>query len=295
MYDYIFKARKNYRHCYNALKDRGLSESLITFLRSKDNKIFANEKPISTNMPIKRLDEIRINLQDDYSTNLPKSNIELQILYEDDNIIVINKPAGLSCIPCQAHYEDNLASAVCQYMKTKMQNFVYRVTGRLDKETSGIVVIAKNKLVAENIEIEKIYIAICKGNFPFKHLEINLPISTIIYNGINQRKRVVLSKEQKQELISSNTKFDEKSALTTVRRMRYSNDKTLIKLSLKTGRTHQIRVHMSTIGYPLVGDRLYSNQEKGRTLLHCYRAKISIPIYCFHKTIIAPAPNDFTL
>ena len=290
MKSYTFKSLKSYTKCYYALKDKGFSESLISFLRKKDGRITINSKPATTLSPVKRLDVIKINLQDETGTNIPSSNLDFDILFENDAILVINKPANLSCIPSKSNFQNNLANAVCNYLG---KNYVYRAIGRLDKETSGIVVIAKDRLTAENLCVEKTYYAICEGNFPFKEIEINLPISTISKDGINQRKRTVLSKEQKIELINNGYKIDEKPAKTIAKKIKSRKNKSLLKLTLETGRTHQIRVHLSTLGYPLIDDTLYGKGNGKRALLHCQRARIFLPLLNFKKTIIAPFPADF--
>lgn len=292
MKSYIFKSLKTYPKCYYALKDKGLSESLISFLRKKDGRILINSKPATTQTPVKRLDKIEIYLQDEIGSKLPFSNFNINILFENDAVLVIDKPANLSCIPSKSNFNNNLANAVCSYLG---QNYVYRAIGRLDKQTSGIVVVAKDRLTAENLTVEKTYYAICEGVFPFNEIEINLPISTISKDGINQRKRVVLDKKQKTDLLNSGYKIDEKPAKTIVKKIKTIKNKTLLKINLETGRTHQIRVHMSALGFPLVGDDLYGNGKGCRALLHCQKAKLDLPLLRFRKTITAPFPNDFLL
>lgn len=289
MKTFSFRARKSYDHCYKALKDKGLSETLIAFLRAKTGRILINSQPATTRSKVKRLDRIEIDLQDEKGSDLPASTQKLDILFENDALLVLNKPALTSCIPSRSHFSDNLANAVCAKMG---KNFVYRAVGRLDRETSGIVVIAKDRLVAENLRVQKTYAAICKGDFPFESIQINLPISTISKNGINERKRKVLSQEEKLSLEKQSFKIEEKPALTCVKKVKFSKGKTLLSVNIETGRTHQIRVHLSSLGFPLLGDSLYGNGGS-RALLHCQKAKITIPILNFQKTIKAPLPPDF--
>ncbi len=292
MKSFIFKSLKSYKKCYYALKDKGLSESLISFLRKEDSRILINSKPATTQSSVKRFDIIEISLQDEKGSDFPTSNFNLDILFENDDVLVINKPANLSCIPSKSNFSNNLANATLTYLG---ENFVFRAIGRLDKQTSGVVVIAKDRLTAENLIVEKTYYAICEGTFPFNEIEINLPISTISKNGINQRKRVVLDENQKKALLNAGFDIDEKTAKTFVKKIKSKNNKTLLKITLETGRTHQIRVHLSSLGFPLVGDDVYGNGNGSRALLHCQKAKICLPLLKFRKTITAPLPDDFSL
>lgn len=290
---YSFTADKNYKHLYMFLKDLQFSESLISFLRSKAGRILINEQTANTQSVLKKGDIVKLDVEDDASTDLPKSDLKLDILFENGDLIAINKPFGISCIPSRSHYKENLANSVCFYMKDT-KNFVYRILGRLDKDTSGVIIIAKNRLVAEQLKIEKTYIGLCAGHFPFENLEINLPISTISKNGVNQQKREFLTEKQKQKLLEEGFQIDEKPALTFVKKVKEYKTCTLLEFTLKTGRTHQIRLHMSAVGFPLLDDGLYgSSTTQARTKLHCKKAKLTLPIFQFTKTINTPIPTDF--
>lgn len=276
------------------LKDLNLSESLISFLRSKPGRIKINEKISNTQSPLQKNDLVKLDVEDDIFTDLPKSDLKLDILFENDDLIAINKPFGVSCTPSKSHYNENLANSVCFYMMKDTKNFVYRVLGRLDKDTSGVIIIAKNRLIAEQLKIEKTYIGLCEGHFPFDNLEINLPISTISKNGINEQKRRFLTKDQKQKLLKDGFKIEEKPALTFVKKIKEYKTCTLLEFKLKTGRTHQIRLHLASVGFPLVDDSLYGlSKNQGRTKLHCKKVKLTLPFLKFSKTITTPMAPDF--
>ena len=292
MKNFSFGVKSDYKHAYMALKDFGLSESLISFLRKKAGRLLRNGQIIDMSSSLKSGDQITISLEDDTSTELPISNLKLDILFENDCFLAVNKPAGISCIPSKSHYNENLACAVCEYMKNRQPNFVYRVLGRLDKDTSGVVVIARDRLSAENASVTKTYHAICQGDFPFDNLEINLPICTITKDGINRQKRQVLSQQQKANLLEKGFSVEEKPALTFVKKLKNLANCTLLEITLQTGRTHQIRVHMAALGFPLLNDPLYSTGSS-RALLHCKSATICLPILGFKKKISAPLPADF--
>lgn len=234
---------------YYYLKSKNFSESYISKLRTAKDSILLNDTPATLKFQIKDGDTLSIaNNPQNSSTILPCDG-NLDIIFEDDDFLLVNKPHNLACMPSRSHYSENLGGIICKYMQSKDKNFVLRIVNRLDKDTTGLVLIAKNLIAYNSIkDFKKEYYAICYGNFDEKSFTINSKIETIQHNGINQMKRIVSN--------------DGKSAITHVEVIENFDDFSLIKLTLETGRTHQIRVHLSSIKHPLLGDKIYIEEDK---------------------------------
>ena len=213
----------------------------------------------------------------------PDSEIEpvefpLDILYEDDDLIIINKDPFIACHPTHNHQGDTLANALAYYLQSKGKFSVFRAVGRLDKGTSGIVICALNKHAAAHIPktVSKEYVAVISGKTePTGTIDAPIyrpdPMKTIRAVGENGDRAVT-----HWEVIKQND--------TT----------TLTRIKLETGRTHQIRVHFASIGMPLVGDSLYGTDPMniGHQLLHCEKVTFTHPITNKVMTVIAPLPED---
>lgn len=284
----ILRANRDYDKLYFLLKDNNFSESLISALRHDNNSMKIGGENANMRSRVFSGQEVAITIEDKQSSPIPFNDIPLDVLFEDEDLLVVNKPAGIPTIPSQRHFEDNLAGAVCKYMAQKQPHFVFRALGRLDKDTSGIVVIAKNQYAATMAHIEKRYEALCNGAFPEnqRQFDICAPIETIIENGINKQRR--------------ETSQNGKPATTHVEILKNYNDFAHISLTLSQGRTHQIRVHLSSIEHPLVGDSVYGDERTStladRTMLHCAEAKITFSDASKPEILVrAPLPNDFLL
>ena len=250
-------AQKDYDKLYYLLKDIGLTESYISKLRKDSSFLLVNDCPANMRSKVKTNDIVKIALDVGSKTEIKHCDIPLDIVYEDDWLLVINKPPLISSVPNKSHYDNNLAGAVCKYMENQNPNFVFRILNRLDKDTSGLVIIAKNLYSYNNIkEIEKVYEAICHGKID-KKVKINKPILTEVENNINKMKRVIspLGKE----------------AITFVEPILFNDNYSHVRLKLIHGRTHQIRVHLSSIGNCLVGDIIYGKKSEliNHTALVC--------------------------
>ncbi len=271
--------QKDYDKLYFFLKDEGLSESLISVLRKDSEAMTVNEISANMRTPLKSGDEVSLTFRDTLATQVEFNDLPLDILFENEDLLVVNKPAGIPTIPSRSHYSLNLAGAVCKYMKAQNSNFVFRALGRLDKETSGIVIIAKNQWAAGMTTFKKTYLALCHGEFEEKEFSICGDILTESVNGINSQKRIVAD--------------GGKSATTFVKVIKSKKRCSLLEIKLKEGRTHQIRVHLSNAGHPLVGDKLYGAQDDApRAMLHAYKTEITLPT----KELLyieAPIPEDF--
>lgn len=204
---------------------------------------------------------------------------DIDILFEDSYIIVINKPASTPVHPTKIHQENTLANYLRHYSLSKGEDYTFRAVNRLDKDTSGLVLIAKDRHsagVLQKQEIYKEYYAVCMGIVPDKGI-IDKPIKKAEYSTML---RVVSG--------------DGGKAVTHYERIGFGGESSIVKLWLETGRTHQIRCHMSSIGHPLEGDDLYggSLEKIDRQALHCAKMKFFHPISGENMEICCKMPED---
>lgn len=254
-----------------------ISSRLLKALKQVPNGITLNGEHTRTIDLLRTGDILSVDIP------CPDSKIEpvempLDILYEDDDLIIVNKNPFLACHPTHNHQGDTLANAIAFYLKSKGKFSVFRAVGRLDKGTSGIVICALNKHTAAHIPktVSKEYVAVVSGKLePQGTIDAPIcrpdPMKTIRAVGENGDRAVT-----HWEVIKQND--------TT----------TLARIKLETGRTHQIRVHFASIGMPLVGDSLYGTDPMniGHQLLHCERVTFTHPITNKVMTVIAPLPED---
>lgn len=215
------------------------------------------------------------------SENIPLCDIPLDIVYEDGDILAVNKPSGLAVHPSAGNREQTLAGAVMNYYKNT--SFVFRAVSRLDKYTSGILVVAKNADAAfrlcrafEKGEVKKTYLGLCEKAPCPPRGEINAPIARVCGSVI------------KREVSPTG-----KPAVTAYETVRVDENGALLRLFPLTGRTHQIRVHLASVGCPLKYDFLYGKEEEGKHfLLHCERLEFCRPFSEERLTLTAPAPFE---
>jgi len=222
-------------------------------------------------------DILRVNIPDDEKVSIP-SSYPLDIIYEDEDILVINKPADLPMHESHNHQGDTLANAVAGYLVKKGKPAVFRAVGRLDKGTSGAVLCALNTFAASKLsgKIEKEYLAVPTG----KYTE-NGTVDKPIY---------------RPDPIKTYRTADDRGdrAVTHFFPQEWGEDYSLLLIRLETGRTHQIRVHFAFLGTPLYGDTMYGTADKdiGRQALHCRSLSFVHPVTEKRMTFEAEMPED---
>jgi 23S rRNA pseudouridine1911/1915/1917 synthase len=263
------------------LKNRiGLSDGIITDLKKTDAGIMLDGRPVYVNERVKEGQELIVSIFDERS-DIPGSDVPLEILYEDEDIIALNKPRKIPTHPSLNHYDDTLANGLMQYYSGK--NFTFRAITRLDKDTSGVVLVAKNPFSAtvlsrsmKNAEINKQYVAIVNGVPTVASGVVNAPI-----------------KRERDSIILRCVSPDGKEAITEYETVVSCNGLSLVKLIPRTGRTHQLRVHLSHIGTPIYGDDLYGAPQRSEaTRLHCRKISFKHPTSGETIDIEAPLPDD---
>ena len=233
---------------------------------------------------INKGDLIEVRIEEDMADFKPQ-DLKLSILYDDFDIIMVNKPAFMVVHPTKSHYENTIANGVTHYIMEKDEKVKVRFVNRLDMNTSGLVIVAKNPYAQfvlssdmKDDKVEKMYIAVVKGIVESDFGTINEPIYRPTDDSI---KRIVHEDGQ-----PSVTHFE------VVERLK---DATVLKLKLETGRTHQIRVHLNHIGHGIIGDELYGYVDENlikRQALHAYSLKFKQPRTREDLEFNAPLPKD---
>ena len=278
---------KDYKSISDFLKSKGYTSSNIVELKKYENGIvlngtwaYMNQKPAILDRLLVRVCEYK------KSENILPVFIKLDIKYEDEDIVVVNKPSDMPIHPSLNNYENSMANALMYYYRDK--NFVFRCINRLDRDTTGLSVVAKHFLSAgilnnsmQRREIKRVYNAIVEDDGSLKESgTVDEPIARDDDTLIKRR----VSKEGQR-------------AITHYKVLKRLRGASLIELRLDTGRTHQIRVHMSYIGHPLVGDYLYNeryyDKENVRPLLHSKSLSFIHPITGENLYIECELPKDF--
>ncbi len=263
-------------------REYALSSRLLSRLKNCGG-IKVNGKTVTVRYVLSQGDELTVESTDDKSENIEPSNIPLDVLYEDDSILVVNKPLGMPTHPSQGHHGDTLANAVMY--RYRGENFTFRAITRLDGDTTGVVLVARNQLSAQRLtdslmcgRIEKEYTALVDGIPKEEKGSIEAPIARCEDSVIKRK-------------IDDNGKY----ALTHYCLERVCPDglHSLVRAFPVTGRTHQIRLHLSHIGVPIYGDFLYGNPvDNVRAHLHCSRLTFPHPITGEKMCVSAPLPDD---
>ncbi|MCH5584628.1 RluA family pseudouridine synthase [Shimazuella sp. AN120528] len=225
----------------------------------EEQRVSVNQKIVYYTSRLIEGDVVEVRLEE---TNedcfIPPQKVDFTVVFEDDDILLVDKPAGLVVHPTMGYQDGTLANGIAYHAKERGEFYLFRPVTRLDKDTSGIMVIAKHAhahaMLSKQMKkkrYQRTYVAICHGHIAPSRGTIDLPIglstSSIIERVIDQE--------------------NGKEAITHYETLRRLKDATMVKLSLETGRTHQIRVHLASIGHPIIGDTLYGAKDKHQWIL----------------------------
>lgn len=269
------------------LKEKGVSRRIIGRTKFHGGTFIVNGKEERVRKELETGDTVKLVLPvEEENPDLAVSDEPLDILYEDDYFLMINKPVGLISVPSPAHRGDTVASRVKGYfLKQDYLHKVVHIVTRLDRYTSGVMLIAKNTLahskmgaLLDNQELEKYYVALVHGHLEEEEGLIDAPIARSPDSIIER----IVSPEGKPSI----------TEYKAIKRL--ENDLSFVHLTLHTGRTHQIRVHMSHLDHPLVGDDLYGGSKEllGRQALHCVQYAFLHPFTGERIVVDAPLPED---
>lgn len=273
------------------LTDDTVSRSFLQKL-IKDNQVYVNEKIQKASYRLKTGDNVSFFLPEQIEPDIETENIPLDILYEDEDVIVVNKPKDMVVHPSAGHYTHTLVNGLMYHCKGSLSgiNGVLRpgIVHRIDKDTTGSVIVCKNDMAHQNIaeqlkehSVTRKYRAICFGVIKEEEGTVNAPI------GRDEKERKKMSVNYKNG----------KNAITHYRVIERFREYTYIECRLETGRTHQIRVHMASIGHPLMGDVVYSSKKwpynTNGQVLHAYILGFTHPSSGKYIETQAPIPDYF--
>lgn len=284
--EYVVKDNK-YRDINQILKQEFNISSRLFHKLIINQHVMLNNQIIDTRSEVSVGDVITVDLDfEETSENIVSTNMELNIVYEDDCLLILNKPAGIAVHPSISHYDDTLSNGVKFYFESIGLHRKIRPVNRLDFNTSGLIIFAKNEYVQECLiqqmkshDFQKEYIAIVKGRFENTSGIIDLPIA-----------------RKENSIIERCVSTDGQQAITEYSVLQELDDFSVVTCLLKTGRTHQIRVHMSTIGHPLLGDTLYGSSSDliSRQALHSYKVSFVHPVSHKFVEFTCDLPEDMS-
>ncbi len=219
------------------------------------------------------------------SEKIPSTKLPLDIIYEDEDLLVLNKPAGMPIHPSLNNYTNSMANALAYYFQSQGKPFIFRCCNRLDRDTSGLTIVSKH-LVSGSIlsdmtkyrEVHREYLAIARGSVTPSEGTIQAPLG-----------------RKEGTIIERTVDWEHgEDAVTHYKVVKEANGHSLVSLRLETGRTHQIRIHMKYLGYPLIGDYLYNPDMEymTRQALHSHHMEFTHPITGEHMSFTAPLPED---
>ena len=219
------------------------------------------------------------------SEKIPPTKLPLDIIYEDEDLLVLNKPAGMPIHPSLNNYTNSMANALAYYFQSQGKPFIFRCCNRLDRDTSGLTIVSKH-LVSGSIlsdmtkyrEVHREYLAIARGSVT--------PYEGTIQAPLGRKEGTIIERTVDWE--------HGEDAVTHYKVVKEANGHSLVSLRLETGRTHQIRIHMKYLGYPLIGDYLYNPDMEymTRQALHSHHMEFTHPITGEHMSFTAPLPED---
>lgn len=263
-----------------------LSRSLVQKLVKK-GRVYLNEKIVKSSVAVQEGDIIVIDVPEPEKIELVPEDMKLDVVYEDRYLLVVNKPQGLVVHPSKGHETGTLVHGLLSYCKDLSGiggEIRPGIVHRLDRDTSGLLLVAKDdithkklSLSLERHEIERTYVAILQGRWEAKEGTIKAPIA-----------------RHPQKRVSMAVVPDGREAITHFKVLHLFDKNTFIRLNLETGRTHQIRVHMNYVGYPILGDVIYNPEVIDKTLmLHAAKLRLAHPITSQELVLTAKLPCEF--
>lgn len=257
----------------------------------EDGNILVNGKNVKVSYKIQENDKISVEIPKPKQIELKAQDIPIEIIYEDSDIIVVNKPKGMVVHPANGNPDGTLVNAIMAICKDSLSGIGGEIrpgiVHRIDKDTSGLLIVAKNDNAhvkmseqIKNHEVKKTYIALVRGVFKENEATIDMPIG----RSTSDRKKMAVNKNGK-------------NAITHIKVLKRFDKYTLLQVNIETGRTHQIRVHLSHIGYPIVGDYTYSNGKNEFDVigqcLHAKKLEFKHPITQKDMCLEAELPQYF--
>ena len=293
MKNYIVNEEENSKRLdvYIASKDEETTRSSAQRQIEQGNVVVNGKKITKVSYKVSEGDKIEIEEQEPVESELKAQDIPIDIIYEDKDIIVVNKPKGMVVHPANGNPDGTLVNAIMAICKDSLSGIGGEIrpgiVHRLDKDTSGLLIVAKNDMAHVNMseqikrhEVKKTYIALVRGIVKENEATIDMPIG----RSNSDRKKMAVIKNGK-------------NAVTHIKVLKRYDKYTLLEINIETGRTHQIRVHLAHIGYPVIGDYIYSNGKNEFGIvgqcLHAKSLEFKHPITGKDMKLEAPLPEYF--
>lgn len=284
--DWIVQAQQDGMLLRDFLRvEKKMSKKALAEVKFNGGTLLVNGEEVTVRKRLSQQDKVTVCFPPEKrSESLIPQKLELDILFEDDHYLLINKPAGLPTIPSREHPSYTLANGVLAYFAEHNIPGTFHAVNRLDRDTSGIVIIAKHSYAHDLLakeqkqgNVERTYVAIVHGKLKEQKGTIAAPIG-----------------RKSTSIIEREVREDGQEAITHYEVIQATEEETTVSIKLETGRTHQIRVHFSSIGHPLLGDDLYGGKKEkiNRQALHSRKASFSHPFSEKYDTFTAPIPED---
>lgn len=295
---YLITESDSDQRIYDFLCHHGYSRHIRTWLKQHPGSVRLNGEEALFYFPLKNGDLLEISLEEEHpSENIVPVDLPIHIIYEDEDLMVIDKPADMPVHPSIGNYENTLANAAAWYFHRQDIPFVFRCINRLDRDTTGLLILAKHMLsdaiLSDQMKkraIHRTYLAITEGKTDPAGT-IDSPIGrtdqSLILRQVDHENGDSACTHYLQKCWHPKTFYPETLPVP-------QDGLSLVQLQLETGRTHQIRVHMTSIGHPLIGDTLYNPETAlmNRQALHSYRLAFTHPVTGVSLEFTSPLPED---
>lgn len=284
--DYIIDEDSSGLRVEQFLRRKRYSGQNLSEIKRMPKSILVNGVHYYMRQELSKGDHLQVRIcETKNSEKIPPTNLPLDIIYEDEDLLVLNKPAGMPIHPSLNNYTNSMANALAYYFQSQGKPFIFRCCNRLDRDTSGLTIVSKH-LVSGSIlsdmtkyrEVHREYLAIARGSVTPSEGTIQAPLG-----------------RKEGTIIERTVDWEHgEDAVTHYKVVKEANGHSLVSLRLETGRTHQIRIHMKYLGYPLIGDYLYNPDMEymTRQALHSHHMEFTHPITGEHMSFTAPLPED---